>query len=142
MRQYGDQFTGGHRRQHGRALHLVAQHGNRFGGDHGAGQKRFQHQSFAHGRHHQHGIDWVAAEAAVRFRHVQRQQAEVGEPLPDFRAESMRRFFLDPAPGFKGIILRDETPRGFLQHLLFFAEREIHELCSYSPRIIWAMIFF
>ena len=116
----------GQRRQHGHALVGVAERGDGAGSQHRACQIGFQHQPFAQRPHHQHGIDRAAAETAVLFRYLQGQQAQIGETLPGGAAEAIGRLRPAVAPGFEAEVLGNEAARGFQQHLLFFAESEIH----------------
>ncbi len=126
VRQHRDRFAGGQRRQQSCALLCAAERGDGLGRQHCAGQVRLQHQAFAQCIHHQHRIERAAAESAVGFRHLQRQQAQVGEALPGGAAEAFGRWPERLAPRVEADVAGDEATRGFQQHLLFFAEGEIH----------------
>jgi hypothetical protein len=95
------------------------------GGHHGAGQIGFQRQARAERIHREQGVHRAGAEAAMLFRHVERQQAELGELLPGFAAPACGGS-KDGAALLEGVVLGHEAADGVFEKLLFFGEREVH----------------
>ncbi|MNM79624.1 hypothetical protein D3C81_915620 [compost metagenome] len=106
---------------------LAAGQAQRIGTHHG-GEVRLHHQAAAQFLLHHHHVERLAREAALRFRHRQRGQAQFDQRAPG--ALAVTSLGLDVfLARLEVVALVDEAADGVGQLLLFVAEIEVHVAC-------------
>ncbi|MDT4858071.1 hypothetical protein FQZ97_925220 [compost metagenome] len=119
------QLAHGHPRQQRGALVGVAQLLEQAGAMHLGVQVGLQAQVAAQLGHHQHAVHPAAAQAAVLFGQRHRAQSQLAELLPERRAEALRAA-MEVLALLEAVVVPGQAGHRVLQHLLLFAEVEVH----------------
>ena len=101
---------------------------------------RLEDEAAAELLEHDHRVDRAEAEAALRFRHLQADDAEVGDLLPRLAREAAG--LDDRTPALEVVAALDPAAHRVAQHLLVVGEVEVHvssrarfaRRCSVAPR--------
>ena len=94
-------------------------------------EERHRHRAAAELLGDERELEQLEAGAAVRLRHDEAGDADLGQPLPE-RGHGLALAVEDRAHRLRRALLRDEAPHRALEQLLFLGEGEIHRARAIS----------
>ena len=140
VRRNGDPVAGGHGDEHLLALLRRAQLADEDGADDGRGDPGLEQHGRSRRGCGEQRLHHRRRHPALLLGDLQREQAELRQLRPGLPAPSFARVE-DLPPRIEPVLL-GEKPLDHVAELLLLGSRtEPHE-SSYSPRIVWAMMFF
>ncbi|MOA11352.1 hypothetical protein D3C78_1312870 [compost metagenome] len=119
------QLRAGHGGQQAVLLRVVAELGEQPAGVHHRLQIGFQAEAAAQLGHHQHAVHAAAAETTEGFRNRHAGQAQFAQLRPEVGAVAQLGAAIALAL-FETVGITNQARRGVLQHLLLFAQFEVH----------------